>query len=132
MKISTPETPIIACVDDDAAVTEALKDMLTAMDLKAVTYSSAEEFLQSGQAPHTACLITDVSMPGMSGFELIQQLASLGHAIPTIVVAGRASTAMRAEAARAGVVCFFAKPVPANELLACIESALSRGRAPST
>jgi FixJ family two-component response regulator len=132
MKISMPETRIIACVDDDEAVTEAIKDMLTALDLNATTYSSAEEFLLSGQASHTACLITDVTMPGMSGFELMQRLASLGHAIPTIVIGGSATARMRAKAARAGAVCFLAKPVPPDELLAAIRSALSRGHGPST
>jgi FixJ family two-component response regulator len=132
MKTSMPKTSIIACVDDDVSVTEAIKDMLMALDLNAMTYSSAEEFLLSGQAPHTACLITDVAMPGMSGFELMQRLASLGHAIPTIVIGGSVNARMRAEAARAGAVCFLAKPVPPDELLTCIQSALSRGAGAST
>jgi FixJ family two-component response regulator len=132
MKTSIPETPFIACVDDDVSVTEAIKDMLMALDLNATTYSSAEEFLISGQASHAACLITDVTMPGMSGFELMQRLASLGHAIPTIVIAGYANARTRAEAARAGAVCFLEKPVSRDELLACIQSALIRGHGPST
>lgn len=126
MKTSMPETPFIACVDDDVSVTEAIKDMLLALDLNAMTYSSAEAFLQSGHASHTACLITDVTMPGMSGFELMQRLASLGYAIPTIVIAGYADARTRAEAAKAGAMCILEKPVPRDELLACIRSALSR------
>jgi FixJ family two-component response regulator len=131
MNIPLPKTSIIACVDDDVSVAEAIKDMLMAFDLTATTYSSAEEFLLSGHASHTACLITDVSMPGMSGFELMQRLTSLGHSIPTIVMGGSANARTRAEAARAGAVCFLAKPVPPDELLAAIESALSGGRGPT-
>ena len=125
-----PETPFIACVDDEASVGEAIKDMLMALGLNAATYSSAEEFLLSGQVEHTACLITDITMRGMSGFALMQRLAVLGHAIPTIVITGYANVRTRAEAKRAGVVCVFAKPVSKDELVACIQSALSRGRGP--
>jgi FixJ family two-component response regulator len=130
MNIPMPESPFIACVDDEESVGEAIKDMLMALGLNAATYSSAEEFLLSGQAEHTACLITDITMPGMSGFELMQRLAALGHAIPTIVITGYANARTRAEAKRAGVVCFFSKPVSKDELVACIQSALSRGREP--
>jgi FixJ family two-component response regulator len=125
-----PETPFIACVDDEESVGEAIKDMLMALGLNAATYSSAEEFLLSGQAEHTACLITDITMRGMSGFALMQCLAALGHAIPTIVITGHANVRTRAEAKRAGAVCFFAKPVSKGELVAGIQSALSRGRGP--
>jgi FixJ family two-component response regulator len=127
-----PETPFIACVDDEESVGEAIKDMLMALGMHAATYSSADEFLLSGQAEHTDCLITDITMRGMSGFALMQRLAALGHAIPTIVITGYANVRTRAEAKRAGVVCFFAKPVCKDELVACIQSALSRERGPRT
>jgi FixJ family two-component response regulator len=122
-----PETPFIACVDDDASVGEAIKEMLKALDLNAEAYSSAEEFLLSGQCDHTACLITDVSMHGMSGIRLMKRLTSLGYRIPTIVVTAYANERTRAEAVSAGAVGFLSKPVAKSELLACIELALQLG-----
>jgi FixJ family two-component response regulator len=123
-----PETPFIACVDDDEAVGEAIKEMLMALDLNAEAYSSAESFLQSGKLDRTACLITDVKMQGMTGFDLMRRLAALGYRIPTIVVTGYADDRIRKEASNAGAVCLLSKPVARRKMLACIESALNRGR----
>jgi FixJ family two-component response regulator len=124
-----PETPFIACVDDDESVGEAIREMFMALDLNAEAYSSAEEFLLSGQADRVACLITDVTMHGMSGIQLMKRLAALGYRIPTIVVTAYASERTRAEAVSAGAVGFLSKPVAMQELLACIELALKAGHA---
>ena len=126
------ETPFIACVDDDDSVGEAIREMLMALDLNAEAYSSADAFLRSGQLDQTACLITDVTMRGMSGFQLMKRLAEIGYRIPTIVVTAYANEKTRAEAAGAGAVGFLPKPVAKKELLACIQSALIRGHGPST
>jgi FixJ family two-component response regulator len=122
------ETQFIACVDDDESVGEALKEMLMALDFNAGAYSSAESFLQSGMLDRTACLITDVKMHGMSGFDLMRRLTALGCRIPTIVVTSYANDGIRKEAIDAGAVCLLAKPVAKQELLACIELALNRGQ----
>jgi FixJ family two-component response regulator len=121
-----PETPFIACVDDDDSVGEAIKEMLMALDLNAEAYSSAESFLQSGRLDRTACLITDVKMHGMSGLDLMRRLAALGYRIPTIVVTSYANDRIRKEAIDAGAMCLLPKPVARQEMLACIESALNR------
>ena len=76
------EMPFIAAVDDDESVGEAIKDLLVAIGLNAEAYSSAEEFLFSGRLDRTACLITDVTLRGMSGFQLMKRLAALGYRIP--------------------------------------------------
>jgi FixJ family two-component response regulator len=120
-----PETPFIACVDDDASVGEAIREMLKALDLDAEAYLSAESFLRSGKLDSTACLITDVTMHGMSGFDLMKRLAALGYSIPTIVVTGYANDRTRAEAINGGAVCLLPKPVAKHELLACLELALN-------
>jgi FixJ family two-component response regulator len=101
--------------------------MLMALDLNAEAYSSAEEFLQSGRLEHTACLITDVSMHGMSGFQLMKHLAALGYKIPAIVVTAYANDRSRADAVRAGAIGFLPKPVSKQELLACIQLAMNCG-----
>jgi len=125
-----PETPFIACVDDDESVGEAIREMLMALDLNADAYSSADSFLRSGKLDRTACLITDVKMQGMSGLDLMRRLAALGYAIPTIVVTSYANDRARKEANDAGAVCFLPKPVARQELLACVELALNLGHGP--
>jgi FixJ family two-component response regulator len=120
-----PVTPFIACVDDDESVGEAIKEMLMALDLNAEAYSSAEEFLRSGRLDQTACLITDVSMHGMSGFQLMKHLAALGYKIPTVVVTAYANKKTRANAVSAGAIGFLPKPVSKQELLACIQLAMN-------
>jgi FixJ family two-component response regulator len=122
-----PVTSFIACVDDDESVGEAIREMLMALDLNAEAYSSAEEFLRSGRLDHTACLITDVSMHGMSGFQLMKHLSALGYKIPTVVVTAYANDKTRADAVRAGAIGFLPKPVSKQELLACIQLAMNRG-----
>jgi FixJ family two-component response regulator len=127
MGTAVPETPLIASVDDDESVCEAIKGLLEALGLNAEAYSSAEEFLLIGKLDRTACLITDVAMRGMSGFQLMERLAALGYRIPTIVVTGYAIERSRVEAFNAGAVCFLPKPVAMTELRICIRSALELG-----
>ena len=79
-------TPLIAIVEDDASVCEALQGLLEAFGFAAEVFSSAEEFLQSERLNETACLITDVQLPGMSGFQLQNHLSVSGSRIPIIVI----------------------------------------------
>jgi FixJ family two-component response regulator len=128
MRTTVSEMPFVAAVDDDEFVGEAIKELLLAIGLDAEAYSSAEEFLASGRLDRTACLITDVTMRGMSGFELMKQLAALGYRIPTIVVTGYPSAETLAEAVSAGAVGFLPKPVAKKELMVSVHLALNFGR----
>jgi FixJ family two-component response regulator len=71
-----PESPLIAVVDDDAAIREAVQSLLRSVGLRVAVFASAEDFWQSAQRQATACLIADVLMPRMSGLELQRQLAT--------------------------------------------------------
>jgi FixJ family two-component response regulator len=120
-----PKAPLIACVDDDATVLEAIEDFLDASGFVANGFSSAEEFLKFGQLERTSCLITDVKLGGMSGLQLQGCLATAGFRIPTIVITAFADETTRAQALRAGAVCFLSKPIAKESMLECIRSALS-------
>ena len=72
------------------------------------------------------CLITDVSMPGRSGLELLERLRNLGSTIPVIIVTADASPATRARAAKSGAHAFLTKPVNSDELVLHLRSALRR------
>jgi FixJ family two-component response regulator len=91
------------------------------------TFRSATDFLASRFLAETACLITDVNMPGMTGFELHRHLVDAGYAIPTILVTAYPDDAVRDRALRDGVVCYLSKPVDDDYLERCLRSALQPG-----
>jgi FixJ family two-component response regulator len=118
------QIPLIAIVDDVASVCEAIQGLVEAFGFAAEAFSSAEEFLQSERLNETACLITDVQLPGMSGLELQNHLSASGFRIPIIVVTAFLDDDQRALAA--GAICFLRKPLIKEDLLTCIRLALDR------
>ena len=115
---------MIAIVDDDALIRDTLKDLLDSAGYFSLVFSSAQGFLRSKRLAGFACLITDMRMPGTTGIELHQQLVAAGHAIPTILITAYPDEAVRARAARAGILCYLPKPVRSDALLACVDEAL--------
>ena len=118
---------LIAIVDDDDLMRNALQGLLKAVGLPARAFASAEEFLQSGKQHQTACLIADIRMPGMSGLELQAHLNSEHCRIPTIFITAHGDTKMRMQAMRAGAVEFLAKPFDDEVLLQNVQAALENG-----
>jgi FixJ family two-component response regulator len=121
---SDGKAKMVAIVDDDELMRSALQGMLKSVGLPSQAFASAEEFLQSGQQQQTACLITDIRMPGMSGLELQAQLNAQHCRIPTIFITAHGDTKMRMQALRAGAVEFLAKPFDDEVLLESVRAAL--------
>jgi FixJ family two-component response regulator len=119
------EPPLIAIVDDDESIRDALTSLLRAVGWRAKGFASAEAFLQSGQVHTTACLLLDVRLPGSSGLELQRQLRSSQARLPIIFITAHGNDAMRAQALHAGAVAFFAKPFNDTALLEAIHTALA-------
>ncbi len=117
---------VISVVDDDASVRLATVDLLDATGFACEAFGSAEEYLCSGRAPQTTCLILDINMLGMSGLELQRQLVQSEYRIPIIFITAFPEDWTREQAFRAGATCYLAKPYNADDLLACIEQALDR------
>lgn len=115
---------LIAIVDDDDSVRNALHGMLKAVGLPALAFASAEEFLKSGQQHNTACLIADIRMPGISGLELQAKLNAEHCRIPTIFITAHGDAQMRMRALREGAVEFLAKPFDDEALLETVRAAL--------
>src|SRR5437867_7902867 len=92
------ENPLIAVVDDDASMRGALRNLLRSVGFRAAAFASAEEFLQASQIQDTACAIVDVRMPGMSGLELQQHLATIQYPIPLIFITAHGDAEARARA----------------------------------
>jgi len=114
----------IAIIDDDESVRRALQGLFKEAGLQVKAFSSAEEFLNSGQQHEIACLITDIRMPGMSGLDLQAKLNSQNCRIPTIFITAHGDANMRLQALRAGAVEFLAKPFDNDVLLEHVTAAL--------
>ena len=116
--------PLIAVVDDDAAIREAVESLLRSVGFRTAVFASAEDLLQDGQLQATACLIVDVRMPRMSGLELQRQLARADCPMPIIFITAHSDEATRARALRAGAVAFLDKPFSDEVLLRAVHAAL--------
>ena len=116
---------MVSIIDDDQSVRDGIMDLVRAMGFKAEAFESAEDFLQSGRAARSSCLITDMRMPGMTGLELYDRLVASGERIPTIVITAFPKDGDQARALRVGVVCYLTKPFDDNQLATCIVSALA-------
>ena len=121
-----PETLTIGVVEDDPSFLRALRRLLSAAGFSVATFASAEEFLASESARATSCLVLDVHLAGMSGFDLQQRLATAGAPIPTIFITAHDDPVTR-ERARSGAA-YLRKPFREDALIGAIREALqSRG-----
>jgi FixJ family two-component response regulator len=113
----------ISIVDDDASIREALKSLMRSVRFSVDAFGSAEEFLASERVNNTACLILDVYLPGMNGFELQSHMRTEGRAIPIIFITAHSDENSRQRALKGGAVDFLSKPVRREALLKAIRSA---------
>jgi FixJ family two-component response regulator len=116
--------PMISIVDDDQAVRDATKALIRSLGYRVATFASAEEFLKSEWLHDTACLISDVQMPGVNGIELQDRLAASGHRIPIIFMTAFPDDRVRDRAMRSGAISFMSKPFSEANLIVCLDRAL--------
>ena len=116
---------MVAIVDDDEQIRNSLHDLMESAGFAALAFASAEEFLNSGEQEHTACLIADIRMPGMSGLELQSKLNNDHCRIPIIFITAQGDEKMRMQALRAGAVRFLTKPFHDEVLLEGVRVALA-------
>ncbi len=120
--------PIVAIVDDDQAVGNAIEVLMRSIGLVAQAFSSGEEFLRSPELSRTGCLVVDFDMPKMNGLDLHKNLSRLGKEIPTVLITAYPSDDIRARALQVGVICYLPKPFDESDLLNCIQAALDRAK----
>jgi FixJ family two-component response regulator len=116
---------MIAIVDDDKSVQSAVQDLIETDGLSAHCFGSAEEFLESGVQHKAACIIADISMPGMSGLELQAKLKTQHCRVPIIFITAHGDAKMRLQAMREGAVEFLTKPFDDEVLLETVRAALN-------
>jgi FixJ family two-component response regulator len=123
-EIETRERALVLVVDDDDLMRSSTRRLLRSAGFRVEAFASAEEFLMSGRAEETACLILDLRMPGMNGLQLQRHLAGEGRHIPIIFITAHDNQEMRMQAMRAGAVDFLQKPFSEEALLKAIHNAL--------
>jgi len=114
--------PLVSVVDDDESVRESLPGLLAEFGYVSKAFASAEDFLASDDFRRTDCLIVDITMPGMSGPDLHQELGRRGYDIPIIFITGQRDKAAAADG-QGGLACLF-KPFSDTALLAALNAAL--------
>ena len=120
----TCERSLVSVVDDDESVRESLPDLIRQFGFCARAFSSAEAFLASETLGETRCLLLDISMPGMSGPELQQELTRRRQEIPIVFITAIGDhTVRRRVVAQGAVECLF-KPFSDAALLDALNAAL--------
>jgi FixJ family two-component response regulator len=119
---------MVYVIDDDESVRRAFERLLRSANLEAKTFSCAEEFLNSLRNNETGCIIMDLRMPGLNGFDLQKKIASRGLRMPVIVISASDDTQTRDRARQLGAVAFFRKPIDDQALLDAILWAVAEAR----
>jgi FixJ family two-component response regulator len=122
----TRDAPLIAVVDDDESVRRALKRLLRSAGFNVATFGSGVEFLQSLRSYRPACLVLDLNMPRMSGFDLQEHLARTVDPIPIVIVTANHTPQSRDRVMHAGAAAFLHKPVDGRALIDAVVHAISR------
>ncbi|PZU88248.1 MAG: two-component system response regulator [Shinella sp.] len=119
-----PPVPIIAVVDDDLAIREAMDDLIRSFGYECRVFSSAEEFLDFDPRSAIDCMVVDVKMPGLTGIELQAELNRRESRPPMIFVTSYEDDRTRNAALNGGALAVLRKPVDIGALIGCLETAL--------
>jgi FixJ family two-component response regulator len=117
---------LVVIVDDDPKVREALAELMASVGLETACFGSARELLESALPDRPGCLVLDVRLPGLSGLDFQNHLASRGNAKPIVFLTGHGDIPMSVQAMKAGAVDFLTKPVRDQALIDAIMSGIDR------
>jgi two-component system response regulator FixJ len=116
---------LVHVIDDDEAVRDSLRMLLSTCGFTVQTHEAATAFLEQQPLAQGGCVVTDVRMPGMSGLELAARLKERGSPLPIIVITGHGDVPLAVEAMRVGASDFLEKPFEDEDLLRAVETALA-------
>jgi FixJ family two-component response regulator len=114
----------IAVIDDDQSFRIALVESLSSLGFAVDGYASAEDYIGRIGNKSFDCVVTDIHMPGMSGLDLTNHLATQGSTTPIVLITARSDRTLEAKAAAAGVACLLRKPFEIRDLIECINGAV--------
>lgn len=116
---------LIGVVDDDPRVLESLEELLAAGGYKALAFPSAEAFLEANEHQAVDCVISDIGMPGMSGWELLRVACKRYPNLPVVLITALDEEHTQESTEANGVRCFFRKPFDGGELLNALNGILN-------
>lgn len=120
------ETPLVFIVDDDEEVRTAIRELMLSVGIEAACCATTRELIDSPLLERPGCIVLDVRMPGASGLDLQQHLASAGVAKPIVFLTGHGDIPMSVQAMKAGAVDFLTKPVRDQTLLDAVTAGIER------
>ena len=119
-------TPLIAVVDDEESVRRALERLIRSARFDAESHAGGDEFLRTLADHRPDCIVLDVHMPNLDGFQVQSRLAEAHVSIPVIVITGHDTAETHTRALKGGAVAYLRKPVDAEALLSAIASAVRK------
>jgi FixJ family two-component response regulator len=121
------ESFTVYVIDDDESIRRALKRLLRSMGYHAVTFESAEDFMEATSCRGEGCLVLDIRLPGMTGLDLQEKLASSGAKSPVIFMTAHDNPHWQERAKKAGAVAYLRKPFDEQSLLGAMQLACHEG-----
>jgi FixJ family two-component response regulator len=119
-----PSSFVVAVIDDDHSILQSLEYLLESADYAVRLFASGTALLNSGCLPQIDCLISDIDMPGVDGFELLRLVDAARPGLPVILITGYPERLARLPSLGASIPRFFTKPFQGQELLAAVSAAL--------
>lgn len=126
------ERAVVAIIDDDESVREALQGLLEMVALKVELFESVDAFLQASKSRAPNCIVLDVRLPGPSGLDFQAQLASANSHTPIVFITGYGDVPMSVQAMKAGAIEFLIKPFRSQDLLDAVQRGIEQDRARRT
>ena len=121
-------SPVVAIIDDDELVRQAVADLISCEGYRTEVYASAEDFIERVMESEASCLLSDVHMKDLSGVELTRHLSSLGLVLPVILMTGSDDQTIQREASELGCIAYLRKPLCQRLLFEAITEATGRPR----
>jgi FixJ family two-component response regulator len=126
LAVAEADRPLVVIVDDDIEVRKSLQELMLSVGIDATGFGSTSELFGAELPERIGCLVLDVRMPGSSGLDLQQQLATTGNTTPVVFLTGHGDIPMSVQAMKAGAIDFLTKPVRDQTLLDAVCAGIER------